>query len=151
MATRPMSSFSSEHQKNLKFGEATFDVLSDFLTSINNKNKLNLENLSDNCGNFKNRKVVEYIFLLCKDFKLDPMVGYHAVEILESFMIKHIEELLSCPTAQGASGGGDVNSEELIFQSIRPKFSFIILSCVQLASKMSLHCNVGVPAHLVKL
>ncbi|XP_062383019.1 cyclin N-terminal domain-containing protein 1 isoform X2 [Sardina pilchardus] len=143
MSTRPLSSFSSEHQRNLKFGEATFEILSDFLTNINNKNRLNLESLSANCGHFKKKELVEYIFLLCKEFKLDPLVGYHAVEILERFMIKHIEDLLSVPTAQGASaGGGDENMEELVFQSIRPKFSLIILSCVQLASKLSLHCKI---------
>lgn len=51
-------SFLSEQQNNLKFGEATFDILSDFLTNINNKNKLNLESLSANSGDFKKQRLV---------------------------------------------------------------------------------------------
>lgn len=51
-------SLSSEREKNLKFGEVTFDILSDFLTNINNINKLNLESLSANSGDFKNQRLV---------------------------------------------------------------------------------------------
>ncbi|KAL2078654.1 hypothetical protein ACEWY4_026339 [Coilia grayii] len=142
MTTRPLPSLSCEQPKNIKFREVTFDILSDFLTNIHTQNILNVRSLSENCGNFKSPEVVEYVFILCKEFKLDPLVGYNAVEILERFMIKHIEDQLSCPNVSGASGGGDGKIEELVFQSIRPKFPLLILSCVQLASKLSLHCNI---------
>ncbi|KAI4871584.1 hypothetical protein NFI96_033668, partial [Prochilodus magdalenae] len=70
-------------QQHLRFGETSFDILSDFLTNLNNKNKSNLENVSSNCGNFKVKKVIEHVFLMCEQLELDPLVGYHAVEILD--------------------------------------------------------------------
>lgn len=45
-------------EKNVRFGEASSELLSDFLSTINNQNKSNLENVSSVCGNFKDRRVV---------------------------------------------------------------------------------------------
>ncbi|XP_063076795.1 cyclin N-terminal domain-containing protein 1 [Engraulis encrasicolus] len=141
MTARPVQPSSSE-QPNIHFREVTFDILSDFLSNIHTQNILNVRTLSDNCGDFKTPGVVEYVFILCKEFKLDPLVGYSAVEILEKFMIKYIEDQFTCPSASGACGGGDGKMEELVFQSIRPQFPLFILSCVQLASKLSLHYKI---------
>lgn len=47
-----------DRQRNIRFGEASFELLSDFLSTINDQNKSNLENVSGVCGNFKDRRVV---------------------------------------------------------------------------------------------
>ncbi|MCI4384001.1 hypothetical protein PGIGA_G00033260 [Pangasianodon gigas] len=131
--------------RNIRFGEASFELLSDFLSTLNNQNKSNLENVSSVCGNFKDRRVVEHAFLICEEFRLDPLVAYHAIEILERFMLKHIENLLSQQKTEVCDGNvcaAQGTHEELVFQSLRDKFSLFIISCVQIASKVTLHTNV---------
>ncbi|KAL6474984.1 hypothetical protein MHYP_G00160240 [Metynnis hypsauchen] len=134
--------FSPSGQRSLRFGEASVDVLSDFLTNLDNKNKRNLESLSAFCGSFKVRKVVEHTFLICEQLELDPLVGYHAIEILDRFMVKHIENLFSIQksrTSDGASCGAKESYEDLIFKNLGDKFRIFLLSSVQIASKLSLH------------
>ncbi|KAL7857310.1 hypothetical protein SRHO_G00162090 [Serrasalmus rhombeus] len=134
--------FSPSGQRSLRFGEASVDVLSDFLTNLDNKNKRNLESLSAFCGSFKLRKVVEHAFLICEQLELDPLVGYHAIEILDRFMVKHIENLFSIQksrTSDGASCGAKESYEDLIFKNLGDKFRIFLLSSVQIASKLALH------------
>ncbi|XP_017550608.1 cyclin N-terminal domain-containing protein 1 isoform X2 [Pygocentrus nattereri] len=134
--------FSPSGQRSLRFGEASVDVLSDFLTNLDNKNKRNLERLSAFCGRFKVRKVVEHTFLICEQLELDPLVGYHAIEILDRFMVKHIENLFSIQksrTSDGASCGAKESYEDLIFKNLGDKFRIFLLSSVQIASKLALH------------
>lgn len=57
LAKMPSSS-SLNRQSSIRFGEASFELLSDFLSTLNNQNKSNLENVSGVCGNFKNKRVV---------------------------------------------------------------------------------------------
>lgn len=44
-------------QRTVRFGETSFELLSDFLSNINNQNKSNLENVSSVSGSFKARSV----------------------------------------------------------------------------------------------
>ncbi|XP_072522836.1 cyclin N-terminal domain-containing protein 1 [Salminus brasiliensis] len=126
---------------SLRFGEALSELLSDFLSNLNNTNKTNLEALSSFCGDFKDGKVMEHTFLICEELGLDPSVGYHAIEILDRFMAKHVENLLS-EGGEGPSCGAEERSgEDLIFQSLGEKFQVFLLSCVQIASKLALHSS----------
>ncbi|XP_060795441.1 cyclin N-terminal domain-containing protein 1 [Neoarius graeffei] len=139
------TSFSLKRQRNIRFGEASFELLSDFLSSLNNQNKSHLENVSSVCGNFKDRRVVEHAFFICEEFQLDPLVAYHAIEILERFMPKHIENLLSQQKTEVCDSGvcaAKENYEELVFQSLRDKFCLFIISSVQIASKVTIYTNV---------
>uniref|UniRef100_A0A4W4E8A4 Cyclin N-terminal domain-containing protein n=1 Tax=Electrophorus electricus TaxID=8005 RepID=A0A4W4E8A4_ELEEL len=137
--------FLPNSRKMLRFGEASFENLSDFLTILNNKNKLHLENVSSVCGKFKDKRVVEQTFLICEEQGLDPLVGYHAIEILERFMVKHIANLFSSQKSEvceGVSCRSTEKYEDLLFQSLSEKFYIFILSSVQIASKLSLHSSV---------
>lgn len=50
---------------SLKFREASYDLLSDFLSNLNEKNKLRLCSLSKLSGNFKDKKLMgEYVAYL---------------------------------------------------------------------------------------
>uniref|UniRef100_A0A8C7TQQ5 Vacuolar protein-sorting-associated protein 25 n=1 Tax=Oncorhynchus mykiss TaxID=8022 RepID=A0A8C7TQQ5_ONCMY len=135
--------FLPNQSKNLKFGEASFEILSDFLINLNIRNKDKLSNLSRYSGDFKDKRLIECIFLVTEELRLDPLVGYHAVEILERFMIKHLEDLFSTPhTPAGAAGAHEGNYADLVYEKLSEKFHLILLSCVQIASKLSLHSAV---------
>ncbi|XP_030630927.1 cyclin N-terminal domain-containing protein 1 [Chanos chanos] len=141
-----MALFSSnERTKKLGFGQTPFEILSDFLAGLDKTNKSNLDNLSKCCGNFKEEKIIECVFLICKKLRLDPTVGYHATEILERFMTKHLERIYSsqnCQTLQGATCGQKTNYEDMVFEDVNEKFFVFILSSVQIASKLALHSSV---------
>ncbi|XP_024141569.1 cyclin N-terminal domain-containing protein 1 isoform X2 [Oryzias melastigma] len=137
MAKRLLSSRERD-QFSLKFGQASFDLLSDFLVNFNQKNKENLNSLSKCCGSFKQKRLLECIFLICQELKLDPSVGYHATELLQRFMVKHLTDLLVTPATAGAAASEPRSLEDAIFDQLREKFPLILFSCVQLANKMSL-------------
>ncbi|KAM3870145.1 LOW QUALITY PROTEIN: cyclin N-terminal domain-containing protein 1-like [Diretmus argenteus] len=84
---------------------------------------------------------LKYIFLIIEDLRLDPLVGYHAIELFERFMIKHLEDLFTAPTPQGAAADLPRNYEE-VYEKLRKKTPLIVFSCVQLASKLSLHSRI---------
>ncbi|KAG9267387.1 cyclin N-terminal domain-containing protein 1 [Astyanax mexicanus] len=143
MAKRPRA-FSSSGQESPRFGEASPEVLSDFLSDLNNSNKSRLQNISSLCGNFKQGKVVEHAFLICEELGLDASVGYHAVEILDRFMVQHIENFIisqRSEAGEGPSCRAKKHNEDLIYQSFRGKFQIFLLSSVQIASKLALHSS----------
>lgn len=50
---------------SLKFREASYDLLSDFLTNLNETNKLKLDSLANYGGNFKDKRLTgEYVTYL---------------------------------------------------------------------------------------
>ncbi|KAF7666206.1 hypothetical protein LDENG_00115880 [Lucifuga dentata] len=134
--------FSPNRSKTVKFREASFDILSDFLVNLNKRNKYKLNNLSKCSGQFKDTRLIEYMFLLTEEFRLDPLVGYHATELLERFMIKLLKELFTTPAPQGAAAGQPRNNADHVFDKLKEKFPLIVFSCVQLASKVALHSNI---------
>ncbi|XP_026171707.1 cyclin N-terminal domain-containing protein 1 [Mastacembelus armatus] len=127
---------------NVKFQEVSVDLLAAFLINLNKMNKDKLNSLSKCSGNFKDKRLMEYIFLMTKELRLDPLTGYHATELLQRFMVKHLTDLLTTPTPQGAASDQPRSYEDAIFDKIKEKFPLIIFSCVQLASKLSLHSRI---------
>ncbi|XP_033841140.1 cyclin N-terminal domain-containing protein 1 [Periophthalmus magnuspinnatus] len=140
--TNRYSSQQSNELNVCKFRLASFDLLTDFLEKLNKENKNKLNSLSKCSGNFRHSSVMESILFMTKALRLDPHVGYHANELLQSFMIKHLTHLLTTPSLQGASGIPPISYEDAVLDLVKEKFPFIIFSCVQLASKMSLHVNI---------
>ncbi|XP_054656256.1 cyclin N-terminal domain-containing protein 1 isoform X2 [Dunckerocampus dactyliophorus] len=125
-----------------RFGQASFDMLTDFLTNLNEKNKDNINSLSTCSGVFKDKRLYEYALLISQELRLDPLAGYHAVELLQRFMVKHITRLLSAPSPQGATQAGARSREDAVLELLEKKFALIVFSCVQLASKLSLHSHI---------
>ncbi|XP_054454992.1 cyclin N-terminal domain-containing protein 1 [Anoplopoma fimbria] len=134
--------FSQSQSLKLKFGEASFDFLTDFLVNLNKRNKENLNSLSKCSGEFKDKRLMEYIFLITQELRLDPLAGYHAIELLQRFMVKHLTDLLTTPTPEGAAADQPGSSEDAVFDKVKDKFPLIVFSCVQLASKLSLHSQI---------
>ncbi|XP_061788120.1 cyclin N-terminal domain-containing protein 1 [Nerophis lumbriciformis] len=127
---------------HFKFGHASFEVLTDFLTNLNEKNKDNLNSLSTCCGVFKDKRLFEYTLLISQELRLDPLAGYHAIELVQRFLVKHITRLLSEPSPQGATQAGAGSREDAIFEQLKERLAMMVFSCVQLASKMSLHSHI---------
>ncbi|XP_028989512.1 cyclin N-terminal domain-containing protein 1 isoform X2 [Betta splendens] len=126
----------------LRFREASFDLLTDFLININERNKENIKYLSKCSGNLKDTRLIEHILLMTQELRLDPLAGYHAVELLQRFMVKYLTDLLTTATLEGAAADQARDYEDAIFDKLEEKFPIIIFSCVQLASKLSLHSRV---------
>ncbi|MEQ2224065.1 hypothetical protein ILYODFUR_003605 [Ilyodon furcidens] len=124
---------------SLKFHETSFDLLKDLLIYLNKINKDNLDGLSKYSGSFKQKGLVEYIFLITQELRLDPTVGYHAVELLQRFMVKHLTDMLATIPSQGAHADEATSYEDVIFDNLKDKFPLILFSCVQLANKLFLH------------
>ncbi|XP_035997591.1 cyclin N-terminal domain-containing protein 1 [Fundulus heteroclitus] len=122
---------------SVKFRETSFDLLKDLLSNLNKVNKDNLDGLSTCSGGFKQRRLVEYIFLITQKLRLDPMVGYHAVELLQRFMVKQLTVMLAAIPTQGAT-----SCEDVIFDNLKDSFPLTLFSCVLLANKMFLHHNM---------
>ncbi|XP_049419160.1 cyclin N-terminal domain-containing protein 1 [Epinephelus fuscoguttatus] len=133
---------SPSENTSFKFREISFDLLTDFLVNLNKRNKDNLNSLSKCSGSFKDRRLTEYILLITKELRLDPLAGYHAIELLQRFMVKHLTDLLTTPTPQGAAADQPGSYEDAVFDKLKEKFPLIVFSCVQLASKLSLHSHI---------
>lgn len=58
-------------------------------------------------------------------------------------MVKHLTELLTTPTPQGAAADQPESYEDAVFDKLKEKFPLIVFSCVQLASKLFLHSQVS--------
>ncbi|XP_008435518.1 cyclin N-terminal domain-containing protein 1 [Poecilia reticulata] len=126
----------------LNFGETPFDVLNDFLINLNNINKDYLDGLPKWSGTFKQKRLVEYIFLITQQLKLDPSVGYHAIELLQRFMVKHVADTLAKIPNQSVAINESKRYGDLIFNNLKDTFPLILFSCVQLANKLFLHCHM---------
>ncbi|XP_069763394.1 cyclin N-terminal domain-containing protein 1 isoform X2 [Narcine bancroftii] len=83
----------------------------------------------------------EFVFRLCEQLGLHQVTRYQAVEILDRFMIQYIDKLYSstCP-------GSDKDTEKIDWIqmqiTIQEHFVLRIMSCVQIASKISFHYQI---------
>lgn len=68
-------------------------------------------------------------------------------------MVKYLTDLLTTPTPQGAAADPPRSYEDAMSDKLKEKFPLIVFSCVQLASKLSLHSHVSsaMPIWLVTL
>lgn len=63
--------------------------------------------------------------------------------VFSRFMIKHLEHLFCTysPSSDVGTAGGNIG--DCIFIKLSEKFSLLVFSCIQLASKLTHHSNVG--------
>ncbi|XP_028396796.1 cyclin N-terminal domain-containing protein 1-like [Dendronephthya gigantea] len=114
-------------------------LLEDSLQTLAEINERNMDNADKDMGYFKNAKCAEYIFNLCDALTLPVEARYLAVEIYDRFMIKHIVGLYQfIQTSSGMDKQKDWNEVE---NRIKVQMPLRLLSCVQLASKLSSHCK----------
>ncbi|NXM74513.1 CNTD1 protein, partial [Serilophus lunatus] len=94
------------------------------------ENEQRLSELPELCGRCKEPRIVEFIFLLSEKWHLDQSARYQAVELLERFLLKQVEQQRE--PCQGSSWS--CVGEQTVSTSV-----LRLVSCVQLASKLSLH------------
>ncbi|XP_049614302.1 cyclin N-terminal domain-containing protein 1 [Syngnathus scovelli] len=123
--------------ESLRFRQTSVEILNDYFINLNERNKDNLRSLSTCSGAFKDKRLFEYILLMCEELGLDLPVAYHAVVLLRRFMVKHVTHLL-----RGAREAEASAREDAAFKKIRDNFALMVLSCVQLASKLSLQSQI---------
>uniref|UniRef100_A0A8B9SNU3 Cyclin N-terminal domain containing 1 n=1 Tax=Anas platyrhynchos TaxID=8839 RepID=A0A8B9SNU3_ANAPL len=103
------------------FGGVAPEVMEASLLRLAAENERYLSELPGQAGCCKESRTVEFIFLLAEKWHLDHSARYQAVELLERFMIKQVEQV----PKEAAVG-----------------FVLRLVSCIQLASKLSLHYNI---------
>ncbi|XP_009987220.1 PREDICTED: cyclin N-terminal domain-containing protein 1, partial [Tauraco erythrolophus] len=87
--------------------------------------------------------LAEFVFLLAEKWHLDQSTKYQAVELLERFMIKQVEQ--TCKSAREnvkSHEQGQGSSRSPLADQICDTFVLRLVSCIQLASKLSLHYNI---------
>ncbi|KAM3921422.1 cyclin N-terminal domain-containing protein 1 [Leptodactylus fuscus] len=125
------------------FGIAPMDVIEDVLLGLANANERTLEHLSEHAGVFKQPKVIELIFLLSEHWRQDHSTKYQAVELLDRFMILHIEELYkSSAEYLKIKESSQVKSWGSIKASLSHMLLLHLASCIQITSKLHFHSNI---------
>ncbi|XP_053309780.1 cyclin N-terminal domain-containing protein 1 [Spea bombifrons] len=125
------------------FGFAPLDIVKDIVLDLVQKNDPVLDNLSGYTGSFRDRKVIELVFLLSEFWCQDSATKYQAVEILDRFMILYIEKLhTSCMEAKRIPETLQAKSWSLMKGSLCDNFLLHLVSCIQIASKLCFHCHI---------
>ncbi|NXH11932.1 CNTD1 protein, partial [Bucco capensis] len=107
------------------------------------ENEQHLSQLSAQAGCFKETQIVEFVFLLSEKWHLDHLVRYRAVELLERYMIKQVEQICKLPREKaGSHEQRQGSSRSSLKEQIHNTFILRLVSCVQLASKLSFHYNI---------
>ncbi|XP_030077149.1 LOW QUALITY PROTEIN: cyclin N-terminal domain-containing protein 1 [Microcaecilia unicolor] len=128
---------------SMVFGAVSSDTLEDVLLDLAKQNERSLSSLSQHAGCFKETRIVEFVFLLSEQWHLDNSARYQAVEILERFMIKHIEDVYSSAVMAQKDNDKALTDNWASFKiRCREIFLLRLVSCVQIASKLSFHCSV---------
>ncbi|KAE8575737.1 hypothetical protein XENTR_v10003926 [Xenopus tropicalis] len=125
------------------FGVVSSDIIEDVLVALAKENEQSLANLSENAGSFKDPRVVEIIFLLSEYWGQDSSTKYQAVEILDRFMILHVEDVFKT-SAEYKNIMDRSQAEPWSSLKIRlcDTFMLHLASCVQIASKLYFHCHI---------
>ncbi|XP_009281181.1 PREDICTED: cyclin N-terminal domain-containing protein 1 isoform X2 [Aptenodytes forsteri] len=125
------------------FGEIASEIIEDTLIRLATENEQYLSELSDQAGCFKEPQIVEFIFLLAEKWHLDQSARYQAVELLERFMIKQVEQIRKSSRENVESREQEQDSSwSSLKDQIYNTFVLRLVSCIQLASKLSLHYNI---------
>ncbi|KAM8988966.1 cyclin N-terminal domain-containing protein 1 isoform 2-T2 [Ara ararauna] len=128
------------------FGTAAPEAIEDALMRLAAENERHLSALPEEAGCFREPRIVEFMFLLADKWRLDQAARYQAVELLERFMTKQVEQMSKSSRKHCEQGGG--SSWSSLEHQIYNTFVLRLVSCIQLASKLSLHYNVNVSTPL---
>ncbi|XP_059725013.1 cyclin N-terminal domain-containing protein 1 isoform X1 [Haemorhous mexicanus] len=115
------------------------EIIEDTLIHLATENEQYLSELPEQAGCFKETRIVEFIFLLSEKWHLDQSTRYQAVELLERFLIKQVEQMCDDRGSTKGSTQGQRSSWSSVRDQITNTFVLRLVSCVQLASKLSLH------------
>lgn len=118
----------------------TKEILMKWLSGLNEENEKMIACVTEYTGVFKYGEFAEFVFLTCEKFKLPDEVRYLALELFDSFMVKHIEELYKhILTSEKYT---KKNEWLAVQERIRNQVILRIASCCQIASKLTSHYKV---------
>ncbi|XP_008570126.1 PREDICTED: cyclin N-terminal domain-containing protein 1 [Galeopterus variegatus] len=126
-----------------QFGAVATETIEDALLHLAQQNEQAVQEAAGRMGSFRETRIVEFVFLLSEQWCLEKSVSYQAVEILERFMVKQAENICRQATVQlrdtekTESQNWRAQKEQLF-----NKFILRLVSCVQLASKLSFHYKI---------
>ncbi|XP_041319006.1 cyclin N-terminal domain-containing protein 1 isoform X3 [Pyrgilauda ruficollis] len=133
------------------FSGVAAEVIEDTLMHLATENEQYLSELPEQAGLFKETRIVEFIFLLSEKWHLDQSTRYQAVELLERFMIKQVEQMCDGRGSTKGREQGQRSSWSSVRDHITNTFVLRLVSCVQLASKLSLHYSELLESELAVL
>ncbi|XP_054849107.1 cyclin N-terminal domain-containing protein 1 isoform X2 [Eublepharis macularius] len=119
------------------FGVVAPGLLRDALLHMAKENERALRELCDEAGCFKETWIVEFVFLLSEKWNLPESARYQAIEIFERFMLICTQEV-----SFSAEAEEEENSWVLVKQRIEDTCVLRLVSCIQLASKLSFHYSI---------
>ncbi|KAB0397716.1 hypothetical protein E2I00_019165 [Balaenoptera physalus] len=123
---------------DFQFGAVATETIEDALLHFAHQNEQAVQEAAGRMGSFRETRIVEFVFLLSEQWCLEKSVSYQAVEILERFMIKQAENICRQASIQLREKTEPQNWRALKEQLFN-KFILRLVSCVQLASKLSFH------------
>nr|XP_020651681.1 cyclin N-terminal domain-containing protein 1 [Pogona vitticeps]XP_020651682.1 cyclin N-terminal domain-containing protein 1 [Pogona vitticeps]XP_020651683.1 cyclin N-terminal domain-containing protein 1 [Pogona vitticeps] len=119
------------------FGAVAPEVIEDAFLNMARDNESRLNELCRETGCFKETKIPEFVFLLSEKWNLTEAARYEAIELFERFMLTLTEEVSNCSRAK--EEGSNLDS---VKQQIEETYILRLVSCIQLASKLSFHYSI---------
>ena len=89
---------------------------------------------------FKTTNAVSYFFHLCHHFNLPYEVQYRAIDLFHRFMTKHVMELYE--HVESTQNSSSPINWQTVEGRLKHQISLRAVTCVQLASKLSLHYKI---------
>ncbi|XP_019522656.1 PREDICTED: cyclin N-terminal domain-containing protein 1 [Hipposideros armiger] len=126
---------------DFRFGAVATETIEDALLHLAQQNQQAVQEAAGRMGSFRETRIVEFVFLLSEQWCLEKSVSYQAVEILERFMVKQADNICRQATIQLRDKTEPQNWRALKEQLFN-KFILRLMSCVQLASKLSFHYKI---------
>ncbi|NP_001184146.1 cyclin N-terminal domain-containing protein 1 [Rattus norvegicus] len=125
---------------DFQFGVVATETIENALLHLAQQNEQAVKEAAGRSGSFRETRIVEFVFLLSEQWCLEKSVSYQAVEILERFMVKQAENICQQATLQLRSN--ELQSWRALKEQLSNKFILRLVSCVQLASKLSFHYKI---------
>ncbi|XP_036739151.1 cyclin N-terminal domain-containing protein 1 [Manis pentadactyla] len=127
--------------RDFQFGAVAAETIEDALFHLAQQNEQAVQEAAGQMGSFRETRFVEFVFLLSEQWCLEKSVSYQAVEILERFMIKQAESICRQATIQ-LRDKTESQTWRALKEQLFNKFILRLVSCVQLASKLSFHYKI---------
>lgn len=116
------------------------DILQEWLTTLAVLNSKHVDVSLKHEGLFKAGKSAEFVFLTCERLKLSADAKYCAVELFDRFMLKHVNDLYSHVLKTNSKK--QKKDWNLILDRIKNQVTLRLVSCCQIASKLTSHYKV---------
>nr|XP_058944021.1 cyclin N-terminal domain-containing protein 1-like [Pocillopora verrucosa] len=129
---------------NMKTACLPPELLEEALYALAAENEKSMNSANGLQGFFKGGKNAEYVFLLCEEMGLPTQTRFLAIEIFDRFMAKHVCDLYDLIRSNSETNL-QRNWKE-VENRIKTQLPLRVMSCVQLASKLTSHYKAITPS-----